>query len=69
MTLRLPDDANDALRAQAEKEGRSMRLVVCDAIREYVAHRSAQDHADRVRESSVRGADRYAEALRRLGDA
>lgn len=66
MTLRLPDDDLEALRAQAEREGRSMQLITQIAVREYIArHR----HITRVRESSTRGAARYADALRRLGDA
>jgi predicted transcriptional regulator len=66
MTLRLSDDDAEALRAQAEKEGRSMQLVTQIAVREYIdRHR----HITRVRESSARGATRYADALHRLGDA
>lgn len=66
MTLRLSDEDVDALRAQAEREGRSMQQVTQIAVREYIdRHR----HSTRVRESSARGATRYADALRRLGDA
>lgn len=66
MTLRLSDDDNDALRAQADIEGRSMQTVARDAIREYVGRRR---HAARVREASARGAKQYDKALRRLGSA
>jgi len=66
MTLRLPDDDHEALRAQAEAEGRSMHLVIQSAVREYVDRRS---HVARVRESSARGVHRYAGALARLGSA
>ncbi len=69
MTLRLDDKDNEALRQQADKEGRSMQLVAIAAVREYIAHRTGAVHADRVREASKRGADKYSEALRRLGDA
>lgn len=65
MTLRLPDDDNEALRLQAAAEGRSMQLVVLSAIREYIGRRR---HDARVRDASARGARKYAEALRRLGD-
>lgn len=66
MTLRLSDDDTESLRAQAEREGRSMQQVIQIAVREYIdRHR----HITRVRESSTRGATRYADALRRLGDA
>lgn len=69
MTMRFPDDVNDGLRTQAQREGRSMQLVVCDAVREYVSNRAEDQHSDRVREASRRGAEKYREALRRLGRA
>lgn len=65
MTLRLTDDETDLLREQAEREGRSMQAVARAAVRQYVE----QDrHRSRVAASSVDGAERYAEALRRLGE-
>lgn len=65
MTLRLTDEETEALRAQAEREGRSMQEVARAAVRNYVrldAHRS------RVVASAEAGAERYADALRRLGE-
>lgn len=40
MRLRLPEDLRDTLLAQAENEGRSIQLVVQDAVQEYIDHRS-----------------------------
>jgi len=39
MTLRLTDDETEALRQQAEAEGRSMQDVARQAIRDCVTHR------------------------------
>ena len=39
MTLRLTDGDNEALRAAADREGRSMQEVVITALREYLAKR------------------------------
>lgn len=64
MTLRLTDEEAEELKAQAEREGRSMQAVVRSAITEYV---DRDVHRARVLESSAKGAVRYAEALRRLG--
>lgn len=69
MTLRLDEKDTEALRRQAESEGRSMQLVAVDAVRAYIAQRSGADHAERVLDASRRGAEKYSEALRRLGDA
>lgn len=41
MTLRLTDEDNEALRAAATREGRSMQEVVITALREYLAKRDA----------------------------
>lgn len=41
MTLRLTDEDNEALRAAADREGRSMQEVVITALREYLAKRDA----------------------------
>ncbi|HMG45380.1 MAG TPA: hypothetical protein VK611_28865 [Acidimicrobiales bacterium] len=62
MTLRLTDEEMQALRAQAENEGRSMQDVARTAIVNHL-------HATRVAKSAARGAERYAELLERLGDA
>jgi predicted transcriptional regulator len=64
MTLRLSEDDIEALRAQAEAEGRSMQLVVQDAVREYINRRT--DRADVARETAW-VVDQYREALQRLG--
>lgn len=65
MTLRLTDEESDALRRQAEKEGRSMQEVAREAVRSYI-ERDA--HRSRVVTSAASGAKRYVEALRRLGE-
>jgi predicted transcriptional regulator len=51
MTLRLSDDETAALRALAEKEGRSMQEIARTAIRDYLAERPARLQAaiERVR--------------------
>ncbi len=64
MTLRLDDEESDALRAQAEREGRSMQEVARTAVRQYV---NLDTHRSRVVASAADGAERYADALRRLG--
>ncbi len=64
MTLRLTDEENEALRAQAEREGRSMQEVARAAVRRYV---ELDRHRERVVEAAADGARRYAEALRVLG--
>lgn len=66
MTLRLTDDEANSLRAQADREGRSMQSVARAAILEYVERR---DHRARVVASSTAGAKYYDEALQRLGEA
>jgi predicted transcriptional regulator len=66
MTLRLTDEETEALRTQAEREGRSMQAVAKAAIQQYI-ERDA--HRARVAASTSAGAERYAAALRRLGEA
>jgi predicted transcriptional regulator len=65
MTLRLTDAETDALRARAEREGRSMQEVAREAVRDYVARASRRELVDRVLDAEL---PRYAEALRRLGE-
>jgi hypothetical protein len=65
MTLRLTDDQAAALRARAQKEGRSMQQVALAAVDEYLLHAEDDELTDRLAE---RGARRYAELLRRLGE-
>jgi hypothetical protein len=64
MTLRLTVDETDALRLQAEREGRSMQEVAREAVRDYVEHKSRRELLDRVLDREL---PRYAEALERLG--
>jgi hypothetical protein len=66
MTLRLTDEETAALRAQAEREGRSIQAVVHTAITEYIEQ---YGHRARVDTCASAVARRYAEALRRLGEA
>jgi hypothetical protein len=65
MTLRLDDQESDALRQQAELEGRSMQEVARQAVREYVERTSRRELLDHVLDEQL---PRYAEALRRLGE-
>jgi predicted transcriptional regulator len=65
MTLRLDDGESEALRRQAEHEGRSMQEVARQAVREYVERTSRRDLLDEVLDEEL---PRYAEALRRLGE-
>lgn len=64
MTLRLTDVENEALRGQAEAEGRSMQEVAREAVREYVERRGKQK---RINDILDRELPRYADALERLG--
>jgi predicted transcriptional regulator len=65
MTLRLSDDEAQALRARAEREGRSMQEVARHAVRDYIERTSRRELLDRVLDEDL---PRYAEALRRLGE-
>lgn len=64
MTLRLTDEESEALRAQADAEGRSMQDVARSAVREYVERRDRRTRIDEVLDTELA---RYAEALDRLG--
>ncbi len=64
MTLRLTDDETNALRQQAEHEGRSMQEVAREAVRDYVERNSRRELLDRILDQEL---PRYAEALERLG--
>ncbi|RNL81449.1 FitA-like ribbon-helix-helix domain-containing protein [Nocardioides marmorisolisilvae] len=64
MTLRLTDEETAALRARAEREGRSMQEVAREAVREYVASADRAELLKRVLDSEL---PRYADALERLG--
>jgi predicted transcriptional regulator len=65
MTLRLTDEETEALRAQAEREHRSMQDVARGAVREYVDRTSRRELLDRILDEEL---PRYSEALRRLGE-
>lgn len=65
MTLRLTDEESEALRAEAEREGRSMQDVARAAVREYVARRG---HTRLVDDELQHVVTRYSDALRRLGE-
>jgi plasmid stability protein len=65
MTLRLSDEQADALRARAEKEGRSMQQVARAALDDYLLRTEDDELTDRLAE---RGAERFADLLRRLGE-
>ena len=64
MTLRLSGEEADALRAQAEAEGRSMQDVARAAVREYVDRRTLRAKVDAALDVLT---PRYAELLDRLG--
>jgi predicted transcriptional regulator len=65
MTLRLDEQESEALRQQAELEGRSMQEVARQAVREYIERTSKRELLDRTLDEQL---PRYAEALRRLGE-
>lgn len=66
MTLRLDEKDTDALRAQAEKEGRSMQHIAQIAIREYLDRHTAHERVDEA--LRVLG-PRFTGLLKRLSDA
>ena len=65
MTLRLSDEQTDALRARAEKEGRSMQQVALNALDDYLLRAEDDELTDRL---AARGSKRFAELLRRLAE-
>ena len=65
MTLRLTDEQTVALRARAEREGRSMQQVAVSALDDYLLRTEDDELTDRLAEQ---GAERFAELLRRLGE-
>jgi predicted transcriptional regulator len=65
MTLRLTDEQSAALRARADKEGRSMQQVIAAAVDEYLLRSEDDELTDRLAEQ---GAERFADLLRRLGE-
>jgi hypothetical protein len=64
MTLQLTDDEVAVLQAQARAEHRSAEDVAADAVREYTARHA---HRILVQTATERVVERYAEALRGLG--
>ena len=65
MTLRLTDDATQALRAPAEIKHRAMQKVARAAVREYVQRRSAAAQVDEALHVLI---PRYTGLLDRLGN-
>jgi predicted transcriptional regulator len=65
MTLRLSDEQTEALRARAEKEGRSMQQVARAALDDYLLRTQDDELTDRL---TSQGAERFADLLRRLGE-
>ncbi len=65
MTLRLTDDEQQALQAQAKIDGISMQDAARQAIREYVMRRS---HETAVSSAADRIIGAHSDALRRLGE-
>lgn len=65
MTLRLSDQQNEALRMQADAEGRSMQQVILAALDEYIARRSSDKEVHRLGVEAVR---RWKPVLDRLAE-
>jgi hypothetical protein len=65
MNLRLSDEQAEALRARADKEGRSMQQVALAAVDDYLLRAEDDELTD---ELASRGARRFADLLRRLGE-
>lgn len=65
MTLRLTEAQTAALRARADKEGRSMQQVALSALDDYLLRMADDELTDRLADQ---GAQRYSELLRRLGE-
>jgi len=65
MTLRLTEAQAAALRARAEREGRSMQQVAVSALDDYLLSAEDDERTDRL---AAQGAERFADLLRRLGE-
>ncbi|MGW2153570.1 CopG family transcriptional regulator [Nonomuraea sp. NPDC001699] len=65
MTFRLNDEQIEALRKRAESEGRSMQQIVPCEIEEHPERASDDEITDALAE---KGAKRFADLLRRLGE-
>lgn len=66
MNLRTTDQQTEALRQQAEREGRSMQAVALSAIDEYIAGRARTERLDGIAQAV---AARHSRLLKRLGEA
>ncbi|WP_125078673.1 CopG family transcriptional regulator [Mycobacterium sp. P7213] len=66
MTLRTSDEQTEALRRQADAEGRSMQAVALSAIDEYIARRTHQANVATALQRVLR---EEAGVLERLKDA
>jgi predicted transcriptional regulator len=65
MTIRLTDEQTAALRACAEREGRSMHQVALSALDDYLLRAEDDELTDRL---AAQGAQRFGDLLRRLGE-
>jgi hypothetical protein len=65
MTLRLSAQQTEALKRRAAKEGRSMQQVALGAVDDYLLRAEDDELTERLAE---RGAERFADLLRRLGE-
>lgn len=65
MSLRLNEEQTAALRARAEKEGRSMQQVALAALDDYLLRTKDDELTDRL---AAQGARRFEDLLRRLGE-
>lgn len=65
MTLRTSEKQAEALRRQAEAEGRSMQAVALSAIDEYIERRAHQNEVKTVLDRVI---EREQGVLRRLAD-
>jgi predicted transcriptional regulator len=65
MTIRLTEEQTAALRRRAEREGRSMHQVAVAALDDYLLRTDDDELTEQIAE---RGARRFAELLRRLGE-
>ena len=65
VTLRLTDELTVALRARADREGRSMQQVAVSALEDYLLRAEDDEQTDQL---AATGAERFADLLRRLGE-
>jgi plasmid stability protein len=65
LTLRLTDEQHQALRARAEKDGRSLQQVAMSALDDYLVRAEDDERTDRLAQE---GAQRYTHLLRRLSE-